>query len=32
MDSRPFWHFDEEFGKWNISNPNPKREFRDILY
>ena len=26
MDNSPLWHFDEEFCKWNMSNPNLKRE------
>ena len=27
MDNSPLWHFDEEFCKWNMSNPNLKKEF-----
>ena len=26
LDNFPFWHFDEEFCKWHISNHNLKRE------
>ena len=26
LDNSPFWHFDEEFCKWHISNHNLKRE------
>lgn len=32
LDNSPFWHFDEEFCKWHISNHNLKREKYTYLY
>ena len=28
LNNSPLWHFDEEFCKWNMSNPNLKREVK----
>ena len=32
LDNSPFWHFDEEFCKWHISNHNLKRELEPVQY